>query len=122
MGSHPLNLALRFILELAALGSLGLWGWKLTDSGWRYLWVIIFPIFLAALWGTFAVPDDPSRSGNAPINIPGLVRLILELSCFGVATLALYPLENKSLSWALGISVILHYAISYDRIQWLLAR
>ncbi len=33
MGSHPINLAVRFILELIALASSGFWAWKQSD-GW----------------------------------------------------------------------------------------
>ena len=47
--------------------------------------------------GVFAVPDDPSRSGSAPIAVPGLARLTLEAAVFGVG-------------------------ISYDRIACLLDR
>ena len=37
------------------------------------------PIIIAVVWGTFAVPDDPSRSGAAPIVVAGFVRLAIEL-------------------------------------------
>ena len=33
MSAHPLNLALRFLLELAAWASMGYWGWK-RGTGW----------------------------------------------------------------------------------------
>ena len=64
MGSHPINLAIRFLLELAALFALGLWGWNAYDGGesWqRILLMLGVPIAAALLWGLFAVPDDPSR-------------------------------------------------------------
>jgi hypothetical protein len=32
MGSHPLNLAVRFALELSALAALGVWGWRQGDG------------------------------------------------------------------------------------------
>ena len=37
MSAHPINLALRFILELAALYALGYWGWTQHDGlvDWR---------------------------------------------------------------------------------------
>lgn len=122
MGSHPLNLAFRFLLEILALISFGLWGWKLTESGWRYVLVLLVPIIFALAWGIFNVPDDPSRSGNAPIIVSGVIRLILELVLFALAGFALYHLGNPNLWWIFGASVILHYLISYDRIIWLIAR
>ena len=66
MGSHPINLAFRFLLELAALVASGFWGWRQSDGGFRYILAIGIPVFLAVVWGTFAVPNDPSRSGKSP--------------------------------------------------------
>jgi hypothetical protein len=120
MGTHPLNLALRFILELAALGSLGYWGWSQHDGSWRWVWAIGLPLVAAILWGTLAVPDDPSRSGQAPIPTPGALRLLLELLLFGGAAAALVMSQHVSAGVALAVATVLHYAISYDRILWLL--
>jgi len=120
MGSNPINLVFRFLLELTAFFSFGYWGWN-SASGWiRYLPTIVYPVVAAALWGIFAVPEDPSRSGNAPVPVPGLVRLLLELAIFGSACWALYDVGFSKMSWILGGLVILHYALSYDRIQWLI--
>lgn len=122
MGSHPLNLAIRFLLELSALASTGIWGWK-HGQGWlSFLFALGIPIVLATIWGTFAVPNDPSRSGKAPIVIPGLVRLLLELVFFAFAAWALYDLGFVKTSYAICAATLIHYMISYDRILWLLSR
>ena len=92
MATHPLNLAVRFVLELAALYALGLWGWRHGDGVWRFVIAAAIPLIAAALWGTFAVPGDPSRSGSAPVPVAGVLRLALELGFFAAATLALYDL------------------------------
>ena len=47
MGSHPLNLALRFLLELVAIGAVGFWGWRATDS----------PALFAGNWPATSVND-----------------------------------------------------------------
>ena len=120
MGSHPINLALRFILELAALLSVGMWGWNQSDGGLRYVLAIGIPLIFAAVWGTFAVPDDPSRSGKTIIATSGLIRMMIEIGFFGVATWALYDLEHFKNSFAFGALVLLHYLVSYDRLQWLI--
>lgn len=120
MGSHPLNLAVRFILEMSALVSCGIWGWHQSDGWMQYLLAIGIPIILALIWGTFAVPDDPSRSGKAPIVIPGILRLAIELIIFAIASLSLYDMGFINLSLILGSLVIIHYMISYDRIKWLM--
>jgi hypothetical protein len=122
MGSHPINLTVRFLLEIAALVSTGLWGWKQSDGWLRFILAIGIPIVLAAIWGTFAVPDDPSRSGSAPIITPGIIRFAIEIGIFTFATWTLYDLGLTKLSLALGITVILHYLISYDRILWLMSQ
>ncbi len=38
---QPANLALRFFLEIAALGGFGIFAWSLFSGLWRYLAVII---------------------------------------------------------------------------------
>lgn len=120
MGSHPVNLAVRFLLEIAALVAIGYWGWSQHDGILRYLLAIGGPILAAVLWGTFAVPDDPSRSGKAPVPVPGILRLALELAIFAFATWALYDAGSSLLALILAVIVVGHYALSYDRIAWLL--
>ena len=120
MGSHPLNLAVRFVLEIAALVAIGYWGWTQHDGFVRYLLAIGGPLLAAVLWATFAVPDDPSRSGKAPVPVPGIIRLALELALFAFAAWALYDAGNSLLALILAAVVLVHYALSYDRIAWLL--
>jgi hypothetical protein len=122
MGSHPINLMIRFILELLALISVGFWAWKSFDGLLQYILGIGLPILMTIMWGTFAVPDDPSRSGKAPIPVSGLFRLLLEFMFFALAVWALYDLKQDKLSYMLGGIVIIHYLISYDRISWLLSQ
>ena len=119
MGSHPINLAVRFLLELAALLSMGVWGWRHGDGWWRLALAAGIPVTAAAVWGTFAVPDDPSRSGAAPIAVPGLLRLAIEAAVFGFAVWAFNDTGFARTSWALAIVVAIHYATSHDRIMWL---
>lgn len=118
---HPLNLGFRFLLELSALVSFGMWGWKQSDSWWRFVLAIGIPLALAAVWGIFAVPDDPSRSGAAHVITPGIVRLIIELAFFAFAAWCFRDLEYHRVSLMFSILVITHYLISYDRIAWLFA-
>ena len=120
MGSHPINLAIRFLIELSTLLTMGVWGWRQSE-GW--LWFILafgIPIIFAVVWGTFAVPNDPSRSGKAPIPVPGIVRLLLELAFFAVGTWALYQMEYQLLSLSFGTIVVVHYLVSYNRVGWLI--
>ena len=119
MGSHPINLAVRFLLELSALGIMAYWGWTQGEGMFRYVLTIGIPVIAAVAWGTLAVPDDPSRSGQAPVPVPGAVRLALELAIFGFATWALYSSGLTLVSLMYGAIVVIHYLISYDRVLWL---
>ncbi len=120
MGSHPINLTLRFILEISALFALGYWGWTQHAGIMRFLWSIGLVVLAAVVWGTFAVPDDPSRSGKAPVPVPGAVRLVIELALFAAGTWAFFAADRPLWGLALGTLTIVHYALSYDRILWLL--
>jgi hypothetical protein len=86
----------------------------------RFLLAFGIPLIAGVLWATFNVRDDPSRSGRAPVPVPGALRLLLELSFFVLATWALFDLGRDQLGWILAIFVLFHYAISYDRVLWLL--
>ena len=119
MGSHPINLAIRFLLEVSALLAMGLWGWRQSEGWLRFVLAFGIPLIMAVVWGTFAVPNDPSRSGEALIAVPGILRLVIELAIFAFAIWALYDLEYTRISLILGIIVALHYIASYDRILWL---
>ena len=49
MGSHPINLAIRFLLELAALAALSLWGWRQSESWIRIVLAMGLPVIAAVL-------------------------------------------------------------------------
>jgi len=122
MGSNPLNLLFRFLLEIAALIALGAWGWDQIDGVLRFVLALGIPILAAVLWGTFNVPGDPSRSGKAPVPVRGFLRLLLELAFFAAATWSLFDSGSTQLGQILGIGVLVHYLLSYDRILWLMRR
>ena len=121
-GSHPANLALRFLLELVALLALGWWGLSLADSWLRFVLAVLFSAVAATIWGTFAVPDDPSRSGEAPVVVRGWIRLGLELIVFGGAVIGLASVGRGSFAAVFLVVVVVHYLLSIDRISWLLER
>lgn len=119
MNNHPINLTVRFLLELSALGALGAWGWQRGEGGWRWVLMLLLPLLAAALWGTFRVPGDP---GPAPVAVPGLLRLALEGIFFAAAIWALFDLQATRLGWTMAVVVVLHYLVSYDRVWALLGK
>jgi hypothetical protein len=120
MSNNRVNLFFRFLLEVCAIVTFGVWGYGLSDQWPRILLAGVFPLLFAGIWGVFAVPNDPSRSGKTVIPTPGTVRLALELLLFSAATWMLIGLGKHGLGWIFGGMVMLHYVISYDRIAWLL--
>jgi uncharacterized membrane protein HdeD (DUF308 family) len=120
MSQNPINLALRFLLELAALAALAYWGWTQHTGALRFLLAFGLPVLAAVIWATFSVPGDRSRSGKAPVPVHGVVRLLLEALLFGSAVWCLQDAGAVTFAWLLGIVLVVHYAISYDRIAWLL--
>ena len=114
------NDALRLILELWALVVYGYWGLNQDFGLFNYALMLLFPIIVAVVWGTFAVPNDPSRSGGAPVPIPGAVRLLLEFLILGAAFWVMYTINLVFLGLVFGILVIIHYILAHKRIKWLL--
>lgn len=119
MAGNPLNLALRFLLELAALAAIGHWGWTQHGGATRWLLAIGLPVLAAAIWGVFRVPGDP---GDAPVAVPGAVRLAIEGLFFGGAVWALFAADRPAWGWIFAAVTLAHYALSYDRVAQLLGR
>ena len=115
------NLGLRFVLELAALVGLGALGWQAFDDPVRWVFVIALPLVAAVVWGRFAVPGDPSRSGKAPTPVPGWVRLLIELAVFGAGAVGIYAAFGAVWAIVFVVVTLAHYAVGWERIRWLLA-
>ena len=122
MSNNPLNLILRFVLEVLAVSAFAFWGW--AWGGWlRWPLAIGCLLLAAAVWGIFRTPGDPS-SGAGVIATRGPIRLALELGIFALAILALLNAHANSraetVAIVLGVGVVIHYALSWDRVAWLL--
>ncbi len=113
------NLAARFDLEVAALVALGIAGWKLGEGGWRWIAALGVPLAAGIVWATFNVPDDPSRSGRAPVEVNGWIRLAVELLVLGSGALAIWYAGRPVVAVAFISVVVVQYATSLDRMTWL---
>ncbi|MFI1240905.1 YrdB family protein [Nocardia salmonicida] len=120
MSLNPTLLAVRFLLELIAIASFGVLGWRAFDSPWRYLLVVVLPVAAAVLWGTFAVPDDPSRSGGAPVPVSGPVRLGVEFAVLFGGAAALWGATLPRLALISAAVLVGYHLLAYDRVLWLL--
>ena len=86
MGYHPINLGFRFLLELGGFAAFVIWGHGLIDGFWGWALGVGAGVAAFAVWGVFNVPGDESRSGEAPVPVPGWLRLGIELAYFGGLT------------------------------------
>ena len=102
-----LNLALRFLLELAALGALGYWGFWVAENGALKVLLAVGLVTVAAvIWGMFVSP-------KARYRLPEWGRLALEVVLFGSAVLALNATGNPTLAAILAVLVIIHLPLTF---------
>lgn len=117
MSENPLNLLVRFLLEILLIVIFGYWGWKAHYSFSGPIAGILLPAVAATIWGVFRVEGDP---GKAVIPVPGWLRLLYELLLFTGATLMLFNIAPSRYAILFGVTWCIHYLISYDRILRLL--
>jgi hypothetical protein len=115
----PWQLVLRFALEVASLVAWGFLARGYVGGTWGTALAWCLPAALAVLWGTLAVKGDPSRSGNAPVPIPGWARLGLELFVFVGAAISLALLRDWFAFGLFAVGVVLHHTMTMDRLRWL---
>ena len=95
------TLALRFLLELCALGALGYWGFKTGGGALAKVGLGLgVPLVAAVVWGTFVAP-------KALVKVPGAARLLVELGVFASATAALYAAGSTRVATALMLAYVL---------------
>ena len=121
----PLNLGLRFALEMAALagiylGTRHLMASTSSDGVAAPAVGILAVVGAVACWGLFNVEGDPSRSGQAPVAVAGWVRLCVELTVFSSGAVGLATSSTTS-SMVFGALCVVHLVASHRRLRWLLA-
>lgn len=79
----------------------------------------LVPVTAAVIWGVFNVLDDPSRSGAAPVEVAGQVRLAIEFVVLGGGAAAITYAWCRDVGIAFALLVVFHYAASISRIDWL---
>ena len=116
----PIHLAIRFALELVMWGAIGYWGWHLGGDGvMRWVLAIGFTLIAMVLWGVFRTRGDSSGRQDPPVAIPGIARLILELTLFGLAAYGVWTSGSRAAAETLLTVFALHYAVTWNRQAWL---
>ena len=103
----PVNLALRFLLELCALGALGYWGFKTGSTTSSKIGLGLgVPLVAAVVWGAFVSP-------NAPVQLPGLLVLFLQVLVFGLAAAGLAATGHRTLAGIFVLVVVANAILIY---------
>jgi hypothetical protein len=118
--TRPWNLALRLGLEIGSLTGLGLATWTHTHGAARPIATLAVPLAAAVIWGSFNVIDDPSRSGEAPVEVRGTARLVIELFVLGGGWTAYSLAGHPAIGVAFAVLTVVHYAVALPRLHWLL--
>jgi hypothetical protein len=100
------NDGLRFLLELAALGSLAYWGFDEHEGVAQWLLGLGLPLVAAVVWGRFVAPK-----ASHPTTDPQ--RLLLELLVFGSGVVALAAAGEGTLAVVFGALVVLHLGLTF---------
>lgn len=116
------NLALRFVLEICVLVAVVVAALTVLDGAWSIVVAVVAPLALITMWGVFNVPDDPSRGGEAPVPVAGVVRLVIEAVYFAVGVVATYLAASAGLAVVFSVAVVVHYLFAVPRVRWLLSQ
>ena len=100
------NDALRFLLELAALSGLAIWGWTTGPTGVNVVLAIGAPLAAAAVWGALVAPKASRHPGDP-------WRLLLEIAVFGAGTLAFAAAGAGWVAIAVGVLAALHLVATF---------
>jgi hypothetical protein len=111
-GLKATNLALKFVLELAALAAFAYWGATIAGGFWAVLLAVAVPATAAFVWGLFAAPRASRRLDLA-------ARAPFELGVFGLAVLALFIAGETIAAIVLGALVIFNAVLLTVFAQWL---
>lgn len=96
-----------FLSELAALFAYGYWGFRLDHPvGIKVLVGVRLPLLVAIGWGLFLSP-------KASYEVSAAIRFVLKVFVFGFAAAALYAVGLPSLSFVLGVCVLVAHLMVY---------
>jgi len=92
------NLGLAFGVELAGLAVFAWWGWSAgSNTALRLVLAVGLPAIAVVLWGLFAAPT--ASYGNP------VITAIVKIAFFGLAGLALWSLDHRTLGIAFVVVV-----------------
>jgi hypothetical protein len=105
------NLALKFLLELAAIAALAYWGASAADGVPAVVLAILAPALFIVLWARFAAPRSAHR-------LPLRPRMIFELGLFTLAAFALVAAGAPVLAAVFAVVVVVNALLLTVFDQW----
>jgi Protein of unknown function (DUF2568) len=105
------NLALKFLLELAAIAALAYWGATVGEGVVSVILALGVSALFIVLWGRFAAPRSAHR-------LPARSRIPFELGLFALAALALVLAGSPLLAAAFAVLVVVNAALLTVFDQW----
>jgi len=111
-GLKGVNLVVMFGLELAMLGSFGLWGYQVDPGGWvGWALAVGLPVAGALVWGRWFAP----RSARRLTLVPGV---LLSLALFVLAALALVVAGQPVAGALLAVVAVANRGLALFWRQW----
>jgi Protein of unknown function (DUF2568) len=98
-GLRGVTLTVRFLCELAMLGALAYWGFRVGDGVGAWALALGAPLLAAVVWGALVAPK-----AKWPLPIPG--RVVVELVLFGTAAAALVIAGQPVAAVVLGVAAL----------------
>jgi hypothetical protein len=105
------NLAVKFLLELAAFAAFAYWGAQTGTGAAAVVLAIAAPAAAVVVWGVFAAPRSSRR-------LPLTARAPLELGVFALAGAALAAAGSVVLAVAFGAVAVLNAVLLTVFHQW----
>jgi hypothetical protein len=105
------NLAVKFLLELAAMAAFAIWGASVDGGALAVLLAVIAPLVAIGLWSTFAAPMSTRR-------LPTRARIPFELAIFALAALAFVASGHDTVAIVFAAIAVINAACLTWLEQW----
>lgn len=110
-GVRTANLALKFLLELAAFAALAYAGAVIGSGVWAVVLAVGFPLVAVLVWGRWNAPRSSHRLPTAP-------RIVCELAVFTVAAVLLAVAGAPVLTAVFAVLVVVNAGLLTAFGQW----
>jgi hypothetical protein len=95
-----LNLGLRFVLEMGALGAVGVWGFHLDKAAAvKWLAGIGLPVMIIIVWSMVVAPGTDNGLSATP-------KMWIGTAILGTAAVALAAARRPGLAAAFGVAIL----------------